>query len=123
MRDRRTQLVGDLTRHISERFDAQMNQAVRLLEGDEEVRMLLFAVIATNILSLCNSLAEADAPHPLFRALSFRHRVATLVSVLTHVIADVGAGTWTAQEVSDMAAAQREITPYLRLEIAEGWPQ
>ena len=123
MRDRRTQLVSDLTRYVSERFDIQVTRAVNLLEDDAEVRMLLFAVTATNIISLCNSLAEADAPHPLFRALPFRLRLATLVAVLTHVIADIDAGEWTPQELSDMTAAQREITPRLRLEIAEGWPQ
>jgi hypothetical protein len=123
MDDKRTHAVGDLARHIAERFDRNVTQAVNLLRNDEEVRMLLFATVATNILSLCNSLSEDEAPHPLFRNLSYRHRLATLVSVLTHVIADLEPGTWTPQELSDMAAAQREITPRLRLEIAEGYMQ
>jgi len=123
MSDKRNRVIADLAQHVSERFDIQVTRAVNLLEDDAEVRMLLFAVTATNIISLCNSLAEADAPHPLFRALPFRHRLAALVAVLTHVIADVGVGSWTPQELSDMTAAQREITPRLRLEIAEGWPQ
>jgi hypothetical protein len=119
MSDKRNQVIADLAQHVCNRFDRDMHRTVQLVDNDTEVRLLCFAVVATNILSLCNSLSEDEAPHPLFRALPFRLRLAALVAVLTHVIADVGAGSWTPQELSDMTAAQREITPRLRLATQE----
>jgi hypothetical protein len=116
MSDKRNQVIADLAQHVCDRFDRDMHRTVQLVDNDAEVRLLCFAVVATNVVSLCNSLSEDEAPHPLFRALPFRLRLAALITVLAHVIVgDAHSNPWTEQEFSDIAAAQREITPRLRL--------
>jgi hypothetical protein len=104
------QLVVDLITAVNAKRTRAIDNAVDLLDDPDEVRAVLFALVASDIASLIQALAEQEALHPLFSRMSRPLQVMTVMGMLSTIVYEEGKPpNATAQNLSDVAAAVAEI--------------
>jgi hypothetical protein len=109
-------LITDLVNKINDHRCRTIDNATDLLDDPNEIRAVLFAVIASDINALIDALAYQDEIHPKFAKLDRPYRVMAVMGILASLIQEGKHPGVTPQGVKAVTAAVKELHTPLKFE-------